>query len=176
MRDSKDIRIFFALWPQDALRERLHRASQTIPVEPPARRVPRHNLHLTLHFIGNVYFDRLTCLRQQARQVKAEAFDLNIDCQGYFKKPRVAWLGCRETPAALRDLHRQLGQRLRLCDYQPETRKYNPHVTLARKIEFITEQESFAAIVWKVESFSLVEVRQIEKGVQYRVIEDYALR
>ncbi len=175
MREQKDNRIFFALWPDDALRERLHRASNTIPVERPARRVSHFNLHLTLHFIGNVYLDQVTCLQQQARQVDGDAFDFNIDCQGYFSKPRVAWLGCSETPAALSELHQRLGQRLQLCDYQPETRRYNPHVTVARKINRIPELESFEPIPWKVEQFALVEVHQIDNGVQYRVIETYPL-
>ena len=175
MREKKDIRIFFALWPDDTLRGRLHRASETIPVERPARCVPQYNLHLTLHFIGDVYFDQMDCLQQQARLVKAAAFEFNIDCQGYFKKPRVAWLGCSETPTALSELHRQLGQRLQLCDYRPEARRYNPHVTMARKIDRIPELENFESISWAVENFALIEVRQIDDGVQYRVIETYPL-
>ena len=124
VREKKDIRLFFALWPDDALRERLHRASETIPVERPARRVPRLNLHLTLHFIGNVYLDQMACLQQQAQRVDGNTFDLSIDCQGYFSKPRVAWLGCRETPTAMLDLQQRLGQQLQLCEYQPEARRY----------------------------------------------------
>lgn len=175
MREKQEIRLFFALWPNDALRAQLHRASNTISVERPARRVPHYNLHLTLHFIGNVFFGEMDCLRQQARLVEGEAFELSIDRQGHFRKPRVAWLGCREIPAALRELHEQLGRRLQQCDYQPEKRHYNPHVTVARKIGAIADSASFAPIAWKVEAFSLVEVRQIENGVQYRVIETLPL-
>ena len=175
MREKKDIRLFFALWPVDALRARLHRASNTIAVERPARRVPHRNLHLTLHFIGNVFFEQMDCLRQQARLVKADAFEFDIDCQGYFRKPRVAWLGCRQIPGALRELHVQLGQCLQLCDYQPEARHYNPHVTVARKIGAIAESGRFTPIIWKVEDFSLIEVCQIENGVQYRVLETFPL-
>ena len=175
MREKKDIRLFFALWPDAVLRAELHLASNTITVERPARRVPHFNLHLTLHFIGNVFFAQMDCLRKQARLVEAAAFELNIDRQGYFSKPRVAWLGCREIPAALRELHQQLGQHLQLCDYQPEKRHYNPHVTVARKIGTIADNPSFASIAWQVTEFSLVEVRQIENGVQYRVIETFPL-
>lgn len=175
MREKKDIRLFFALWPDVALRAQLYRASNTITVEHPARRVPHYNLHLTLHFIGNVFFGEMECLRQQARLVEAAAFEFNIDRQGYFNKPRVACLGCREIPAALSELHDQLGRRLQLCDYLPEKRQYNPHVTVARKIGTIDDSASFAPIAWKVTEFSLVEVRQIENGVQYCVIESFPL-
>jgi 2'-5' RNA ligase len=175
VREKKDIRLFFALWPDDALRAQLHRASNTINVERPARRVPHYNLHLTLHFIGNVFFGRMDCLRQQARRVRAEAFELSIDRQGYFSRPRVAWLGCREIPAGLSELHEQLGHRLKLCDYKPEARHYNPHVTVARKIGAIADSADFPPIAWKAEAFSLVEVRQVENGVQYCVIETFPL-
>ena len=175
MREKKDIRLFFAIWPGDAIREQLHQASNTIIVESPARRVPRANLHLTLHFIGNLYFEEVDCFREQARLVGTEVFDLAIDCQGHFKKPRVAWLGCREVPASLLALHDQLGRRLRECGYQPEVRPYCPHVTLARKIGSVAEAHSFKPIDWKVEAFSLVEVCPLENGVQYRVIEDFPL-
>ena len=175
MREKKDIRLFFALWPDEVLRERLHDSAKAIPVEPPARRVPPGNLHLTLHFIGNVYFDQLACLQQQARLIETDAFEFNIDSRGYFSKPRVAWLGCSEPPPALVDLHRQLGQGLRHCDYQPEKRRYNPHVTVARKIESLPELQSFEAISWKVENFALVEVCQTASGVQYRVKETFPL-
>ncbi len=175
MREKKDIRLFFALWPDEAVRAELHRAGNTINLERPARRVPRYNLHLTLHFIGNVSFAQMDCLRQQARMVRAEAFELSIDRQGCFSRPRVGWLGCREMPAALSELHKQLGQRLQRCDYQPEARQYNPHVTVARKIRSVAESASFAPIAWKVGAFSLVEVRQVENGVQYRVVETFPL-
>lgn len=175
MRDNKDLRIFFALWPDALLREQLGNASKTIPVERPARRVPDYNLHLTLHFIGNVYRDQLVCMQQQASLVEAEGFEFDIDCQGHFSKPRVAWLGCSEIPGALRDLHHQLGQGLRHCDYQPESRRYHPHITVARKIKSIPEGSNFEPMRWRVDKFVLIESRSNESGVEYRVIDSYDL-
>ena len=175
MRDKKDIRLFFALWPGEALRERLHDAANGIPMADPARRVAYGNLHLTLHFIGNVYFEEMVCLQRQASRVKAEKFHFDIDCQGFFSKSRVAWLGCAEAPAALDELHAQLGRQLQLCGYQPEKRRYHPHVTVARKIGPVTDAWQSEAIPWAVAEFALVEVQQLENGVQYRVVETYPL-
>ena len=175
MREKKDTRVFFALWPDDGLREYLNQAATTIPVERPARRVPRHNLHLTLHFIGNVYFDQLDCLREKARLVEADSFEFNIDRQGIFSKPRVAWLGCGEVPATLIELHERLGQQLQICDFRPEARRYHPHVTVARKIKQLPEMKDFESIRWAVDQFALVGVQPAANGVQYRVIETYPL-
>jgi 2'-5' RNA ligase len=175
LRDKKDVRLFFALWPDTALRQRLSEAVSTIPVTGVARRVPDANLHMTLHFIGNVYFDEMDCMQRQARRVDAGAFQLEIDCQGYFGKPQVGWLGCRVIPDALIELHLQLGMRLRECGYHPETRPYQPHVTVARKLVSISTQTSFEPIVWPVREFALVEVQPVENGVQYRVVETYPM-
>jgi 2'-5' RNA ligase len=46
---------------------------------------------------------------------------------------------------------------------------------VARKIEAIAQSQSFAPIAWRVEEFSLVEVHEIENGVQYRPIEIFPL-
>ena len=175
MRESKDIRLFFALWPNETLRGRLHATANDISIEATARRVPRNNLHLTLHFIGNVYFEELACLQRQARRVSVDKFRFDIDCQGFFSKPRVAWLGCREVPAALDELQAQLGRQLRLCGYEPEKRRYHPHVTVARKIDSAGDAEEFDPISWMVGEFALIEVQQVPRGVQYRVVETYPL-
>jgi RNA 2',3'-cyclic 3'-phosphodiesterase len=175
VREKKDIRLYFALWPQETVRQRLHAAAATIGVDSQGRRVPRANLHLTLHFIGNVYLSQMECLQRAARLVRARAFDLTIDRQGYFNKPRVAWLGCSNPPAALDDLHRQLGGHLQSCDYRPEARPYQPHVTVARKIGPIAGEPGFAPVDWRVTEFALIEVRAIDNGVQYRAVETYPL-
>lgn len=176
MRDKKDIRIFFALWPDADLRKRLSRTARMMPVASPGRRVPDHNLHLTLHFVGNVFFDELDCLQQAARQLVAPRFELAVDCHGHFPKPRVAWLGCSEVPEVLQTLHRQLGEYLQPCGYRPEKRRYSPHVTIARKIKTEPTMQSFEPLRWKVDNFVLIESRAVDGGVKYEVIEAYALK
>jgi len=175
MRENKLIRIFFALWPDQAMRKSLNRAANTLPVQRPARRVPDYNLHLTLHFIGNVYLEQLDCLQRQARKVKAPGFDLCLDTQGCFGKARIGWLGCSEVPDRLRQLHQELGRRLRQCEFQPEARRYNPHVTVARKIRSVPEPVDFDPIPWRVKNFVLIESKSTDDGVKYRVIETYPL-
>ena len=175
MREKKDVRLFFALWPDADLRWRLQAAADSVAFTAGVRRVPRANLHLTLHFIGNVYFDEMACMQREARQVEADAFQLEIDGQGMFSKAAVGWLGCSSVPDALSHLHRQLGSRLQACGFLPESRPYHPHVTIARKLESMSTDASFSAIVWPVTEFALVEVQSVANGVKYRVVETYPL-
>jgi len=176
MREKKDIRVFFALWPGAVLREQLADLARRMPVERPARRVPEYNLHLTLHFIGNVDFDELQCLQRQARKVSAAPFELWIDDHGFFRKARVGWLGCNDLPGELVRLHGDLGERLRPCGYRVETRPYNPHVTVARKMNRQPAMTDFEALRWKVDNFTLIESRSVDRGVRYEVIETYPLK
>jgi 2'-5' RNA ligase len=175
VRESKDVRLFFALWPDTTLRASLQDAADSIVLNSAARRVPTANLHLTLHFIGNVYFDDMACMRSQARLVDAAAFRLSINTQGCFARPRVAWLGCSDIPEALTDLHRQLGARLQSCGYQPEARPYHPHITVARKVAAIDDDHGFKPLCWQVDNFALIEVQSSANGVQYRVVETWPL-
>ena len=175
MRDKKDSRIFFALWPNDAVRARLARIAGSVALFRPARRVPEYNLHLTLHFVGNVSFAERDCLREAAHGVRGEAFELLIDQGGYFARPRIGWLGCAEVPAGLEQLHGALGQALKACDYRPEKRPYRPHVTYARKLAQLPEMPEFEPLAWPVDEFALIESRAADKGVKYAVIDTYPL-
>lgn len=174
MREKKDIRLFFALWPNERVRGEMSACVKLLPGNI-GRVVPRYNWHMTLHFIGNTTFDEKGCLHSQAGRVKAKAFDLNIDRTGYFRKPKVFWLGCRQPPDALFDLQQNLGRLLSECEYEPETRPYTPHVTVARKVFEKPEIEPPDSISWHVDRFVLIESIAESNGVRYRVREEYLL-
>jgi len=72
-------------------------------------------------------------------------------------------------------LQRQLGARLQPCGYQPETRPYHPHVSVARKVESIDDHAGFTPLSWRVDNFALIKVQPIANGVQYRVVESWPL-
>ena len=97
MRPVEDVRLFFALWPDDDVRLQIVENLRKLDLDRNKNRlVSNNNLHLTLHFVGNVSITKMKCLDWQARQVIAEKFDLSLDYSGYFKKPKVLWQGaCR---------------------------------------------------------------------------------
>ena len=175
MRDKKDLRIFFALWPDAETRQQLQRRALSLAIDRNARRVPEYNLHLTLHFIGNIHRAELDCLQQRAREVVADPFELEIDDSGSFAKPKIAWLGCTEAPVELINLHDNLGKRLRDCGFVPDKRRFKPHVTVARKISAPPPAPVIDPVVWMIDSFALIESRPFENGVKYAPIEAYSL-
>ena len=76
----------------------------------------------------------------------------------------------------MRQLHAVLGRELAACGYVPETREFNPHVTVARKLAKPFDVSGFEPLHWKVDNFALVESRSCDAGVRYEVLESYPLR
>ena len=175
MRAAKDVRLFFALWPDDEVRFRIDENRKRYSINSvKSGLVSSNNLHMTLHFIGNTTMAEMTCLDQQARQVNADAFNMTLDCAGYFKKPKVLWIGCQTVPQALIDLQQNLGQEIAECEFTPETRPYSPHVSVARKIYRASEPVTIKPVPWLVDRFVMVESVSVSGGVRYEVVESYS--
>ncbi|MBS3824751.1 MAG: RNA 2',3'-cyclic phosphodiesterase, partial [Wenzhouxiangellaceae bacterium] len=95
---KKRRRLFFALWPSPQIRAGIVRRREAIEGLS-RRRVPDHNLHLTLLFLGDQRADRVPEITAAARRLHAPGFDLVLDRLGCFARARVAWLG-GQAPAA----------------------------------------------------------------------------
>ena len=98
--------------------------------------VPPEQLHLTLHFLGNVDDAAVARLADRiAQPVELPAFTLSFSNIGSFAtrgRPNVIWLGVSEGSAPLIELHRVIGRRLQAVGCELEERPYSPHLTLAR--------------------------------------------
>jgi 2'-5' RNA ligase len=134
------------------------------------RPVPRHNYHITLAFLGNVEEDQLSCLCERAAEVSCTPFSLNFDQLGQFRRSGILWLGCSKTPEPLLQLNQALALALMPCGYQPEVRRFQPHVTLCRRFQGRLGDVEFRPIEWDVEGFHLVLSESTDEGVRYQSI------
>ena len=169
-------RLFFALWPDESVRERLHAAACEL-LPPDARVVAADAAHLTLLFIGSADAARRACLEQVADGIKGSGFTFTLDQAGFWRKPQILWLGCGAQPAPLLDLVQGLTAGAEQCGVKIETRPYQAHVTLARKVRngpiAVLPTEP---IVWPVEKFCLVESHTETDGVRYRTLRFWSLK
>ncbi|ATO48448.1 RNA 2',3'-cyclic phosphodiesterase [Brevibacillus laterosporus] len=114
---------------------------------------PLHNLHLTLHFLGDVDEQKIPELTKDIQIVSSiiRPFSLSIDHFGSFPqvgKPRVLWLGLQGNIESLQQMHLLLGKRLdRHQNIQYDKRSYEPHVTIARKPK-LHEERSLPLADW----------------------------
>jgi len=148
---------------------------------PGARWVDPGNYHLTLRFIGEVDEGLASDIDEALARIHAPRFDVALAGVGHFGD-RMLWVGVDKSPPLvhLRDKVESALVRLGL---EPETRRYAPHVTLARlrnvgeaKLRaFITEHALFRAEPFRVEHFSLVASYLTKSGSIYEDQADYAL-
>jgi 2'-5' RNA ligase len=146
-------RHFFALWPDQGVRERLAREARQAAAQ--GRLHHQEDLHMTLVFLGPVAEARLRCVEETADRIKSRPFDLHIDTIGYWPRPRILWAGPREIPEPLSQLVFDLQNGLIACGFEPERRRYKPHITLYRKAAKAHPAVIEPAIEWSVGEFVL---------------------
>lgn len=171
----KTRRLFFALWPTEQVRQSVIEAAKPVIQELDGRIIDPHNLHITLHFIGQVNEDIKDCMHAAARAVEGKSFKLELNRFGHFSRAKIFWMGSQDTPAKLIQLHDRLAKELSKCGYQCDKRPYNPHITLLRKVARREIKKQAFSIPWQVNDFALVESVQGTDGVEYLVIEQYPL-
>ena len=148
-------RLFFACWPDEGIRRGIIERRGLIEGLS-RRRVPDHNLHLTLLFLGNQPADRLPELIEAADRLDGSGFVLRLDRFGWFPGARVAWLG-GPAPEAARGLVEQLSDSCRALGLRFDRGRFHPHVTLFRKVERRPVFPSVAELSWPVGEFALIE-------------------
>lgn len=148
------MRLFLALWPDDAVRRRLAAAQQAWHWPARAARVPPDRLHLTLHFLGEVADREARALAASLPPCTAP-FTLWLDRAALWPQG-IAVLEPVEPPAGLAALHSDLAELLRVQGLRVEARAFRPHVTLARHAQGVMPPAEPAAVEWAVRGYALV--------------------
>ena len=149
-------RLFFALWPDDKTRQGLfHWQTHNLPAD--VRWQHRADLHMTLHFLGQVDDSLLEPLLGLGAGLDALRFTMVLDEIGHWRKPQILWAGPTSVPGDLVQLHAQLGAGLNELGIATEARTYRPHVTLARKVRERPILQPLLPLTWPVAALALVE-------------------
>jgi 2'-5' RNA ligase len=124
------IRLFTALEIPDEIAARLTGLQRGIDG---ARWIERENFHITLRFIGDIPEDVAADVDAALAAVPVRPFEIELEGVGEFggRKPHAVWAGVKPSDA-LRQLQARHESAVRRAGLLPETRKYTPHVTLAR--------------------------------------------
>lgn len=140
------------------------------------RLVRGENLHITLVFLGSTPAERRQCLEREVTGVNSPAFFFQLDQLGFWRKPQVLWVGSALMPAPLLNLANRLREIASRCGCAVDTRPFQTHLTLLRKlVKPPREFPAMAPIPWRVSSFSLVESITAAAGVSYKVLHTWPL-
>jgi RNA 2',3'-cyclic 3'-phosphodiesterase len=99
--------------------------------------VEPHNLHITLKFLGEVEEAKTeeVCRAVTEAAAASTPFSLEICGAGAFPhlgRPRTIWLGTGEGRQALVDFQRRIEAALKPLGFLPESRRFEPHLTIGR--------------------------------------------
>ena len=135
------MRLFLAIKPdrpaEAQIARQLLQVQEAIGAKASALRwTPAENVHITLHFLGELPTGPAASVRSQIGAELAEApFEVTLGAVGSFPAAgaaRVLWLDIVTGRDALARVHAELGRRLAQVGLALEARALSPHVTIAR--------------------------------------------
>ena len=177
------IRLFVGLSVSEGIRNRLAALSGGIPG---ARWIAPKNMHITLKFIGDIENGLADDIDIALQAVRANPMELNLNGVGVFGKKhggRLIWVGVQSNDALLR-LYGKVEVALNNIGIARETRKFLPHVTIARlrnasvaRVEaFVAEHAAFTAGPFGVSEITLFSSYLATSGAVYRAEAKYSLQ
>lgn len=185
-------RLFFALWPDEAQRSAIARATGEAVSGCGGRPVGTASLHVTLAFLGSVPVRRrpeLTVIATQVALALPGPVTLSFDLLEHWAKPQVLCaVSSVPSPAAV-SLAQQLQKLTLAAGFSPDIKPFRQHVTLARKVPRSIEPGATGkaggqaarifstgqGLTWTLNGFALVASLTGSAGPLYSVVETYTL-
>ena len=152
---------------------------------PGARWVPPENYHITLRFIGETPGHRAEEIDMALAGLRARGFSLTLSGLGTFAKggrSTALWVGVERNPQ-LDHLANKIERALQRIGLEPERRRFQPHLTLARLdnvpegklVSFVQAHNLFRADPVPVEHFTLFSSQLGKEASVYTAEVEYAL-
>jgi len=166
---SRRRRVYFALWPADAVREGISSIARDWVERSGGDAIRTENFHATLAFVGSVSGDSVQRLQDIAASVRNAPFEFSFDRIESWAAANVLCLVTSQPASLLMSLAARL--RLSLSEQQVvlSSQEFRPHVTLARR-----PKQRIDAVIdpirWAATDFALVESNPGPQGSEYRII------
>jgi 2'-5' RNA ligase len=144
------------------------------------------NFHITLKFLGDVEDYHINPITKILDNIAHEFRPINlipnqVGTFGPKNRPHVIWFGYKEDPI-LTALQLSIDKALASLGFEPEKRKFSPHLTLGR-VKQITEMNELDYYLlnrqqpiyekFHVGSFQLIESILKQEGPEYKVIKQF---
>lgn len=179
---AKNIRLFVALQPTEAVRATLAGLSEDVAK---VNWTPSRQFHITLRFIGEVSAAQTRQMEEALAHVHVRRFFLELEGVGGFPprgRPHVLWAGVRSHPL-LHQLRQRVDDSLLAVDPSLELRPFIPHFTLGRCGEappvavahWLKRHRDFTGPAWPVDAFYLTSSEPAPAGVVHRIVRKFPL-
>jgi 2'-5' RNA ligase len=188
-------RLFIALeLPEEVLRkiEGVQRQLQKAIPKTAARWVRPEGVHLTLKFLGDTPADQVEALTAAIRRAAEGIHPIALRAEGLgcfpnTRRPRNLWVGVKGDLDTLRALHHAIEQEMTPLGFEPERRRFDPHLTLARTARRATrdeqtllgklaEESEIAPVAeWQAHTVNLIRSHLKPSGAVYEQVADIPL-
>jgi len=189
------IRTFIAIRLTDEVRQLLARVQSKLASQVDADVVrwgDKDSVHLTLKFLGDVSSDRLPVIHSAVERAcqNVAPFAISVEGLGCFpstRRPRVVWVGVRESGESLQRLQRAIEDALAEEGFERDRRGFTPHLTLGRlrrqasrgdveRLGRVVEQGvTFPALEMGVASVSVMKSELRPSGAVYTQLKQVSL-
>ena len=183
------IRTFIAFDTPRSIREKmLNLQSELKSTHASVRWESMDKFHVTIKFLGGVdeaILPNVISTIERSLQLY-RSFDVTYESLGAFpntKRPRVVWIGCKNTDGTVQRIKDVLDQSLRPFGFEIEDRVFHPHVTLGRvkspeRISDLTrmlENRTFEPEPATIGGILLMKSVLKPAGAEYSVLRDIRL-
>ena len=176
------MRLFVALDLPWEVRRQL---SQLATALPGARFLPPENYHVTLRFMGEMPAHRAEELDLALAALRGKRFTLQLGGVGVFEKagrPQTLFVGVERSPQ-LEHLQTKIETAVQRIGFEPERRRYTPHVSVARLdgapsaklAQWVQRHNLMRAEPLAVEHFTLFSSQLGKDGAAYTAEVEYPL-
>ncbi len=172
-------RLFVAIRLPDQVRERLLDAMEGLEG---ARWLDEEHLHLTLRFVGELETPQANELADALRPIDSPGFELEVAGFGHFERkgrPYALWARVPLVPG-LEQLRQKVEHACAAIGLPRETRRFLPHVTLARLNAgtgpvggWLAVHGALRAGPWHVRAMSLYKSHLGQSGASYEEVTRY---
>ena len=191
----EQVRSFIAIELPDEVKSGLAKLQAQLKTgkQPPVKWADPYGIHLTLKFLGNIAAGKISEITR-AMEVAAQEispFHLEVKDLGVFpnlRRVQVIWVGISGDIDQLGQLQQRIESNLAPLGFAPESRKFVPHLTLARVREQASpeERQSFGQLIagtrfeaaygFSVDSINLMRSQLTREGAIYSRISSVRLK
>lgn len=136
------------------------------------------NLHLTLKFLGDVDASKIDDIMNALDHYLSEfkPFHIKISGIGSFvrQNEHILWAGIEDGKERLQTLYKKITAAIQSIPISTDQTKFNPHITLARKVLFLDDdmhQLPLVSINQKIASIVLFQSHQVNGKLTYTLLD-----
>jgi len=167
------MRLFFALVPPPEIRQQLLLSMGGVQL---ARWQSDDQLHLTVRYVGGVDGPQADLLITEINRLEFSAIDAQLDGAGHFMRRDYVeqlWIGVSPREPLLA-LHKHIDRICIRAGLEPESRKFVPHITVARLprsagpvTDFLSHNGNLTSAKFSFDRLVLMESHLRDAGSQY---------